>query len=69
MKRRIAAIGTVLLGALATWPGPSQHTVTVTLNYDFTVDNGCSASVTNGCVKQFNIYDVTGGGTAVEERA
>lgn len=43
----------------------SQHTVTATLNYDFTVDNACSASVTTGCVKQFNIYDLTGGGTPV----
>jgi len=44
----------------------SQHTVTATLNYDFTVDNGCSATVTTGCVKQFNIYDITGGGTPVK---
>jgi hypothetical protein len=43
----------------------SQHTVSVTLNYDFSVDNACSATVTTGCVKQFNIYDITGGGTPV----
>jgi len=41
--------------------GPSQHTVTATLNYDFTVDNACSATVTTGCLKQFNVYDLTGG--------
>jgi len=41
----------------------SQHTVTATLNYDFSVDNACSAAVTTGCVKQFNIYDITGGAT------
>jgi len=45
---------------------PSQHIVNVTLNYDFTVDNGCSSTVTTGCVKQFNIYDVTGSGTPVK---
>lgn len=40
---------------------PGQHTVTATLNYDFTVDNACSATVTTGCLKQFNVYDMTGG--------
>jgi hypothetical protein len=38
----------------------SQHTVSVTLNYDFSIDNACSAAVTTGCVKQFNIYDLLG---------
>jgi hypothetical protein len=50
-----------LLGAT-----PSQHTLTVTLNYDFSVDNGCSSTVTTGCIKQFIIYDITGGGTPVK---
>jgi hypothetical protein len=45
---------------------PAQHTVSVTLNYDFTVDNACSSSVTTGCIKQFNIYDTTGGGAAIK---
>lgn len=40
---------------------PGQHTVTAKLNYDFTVDNACSATVTTGCLKQFNVYDLTGG--------
>jgi hypothetical protein len=40
---------------------PGQHTLTVTFNYDFTVDNACSASVTKACLLQFNIYDVTTG--------
>lgn len=40
---------------------PGQHTVTVTLNYDFSVDNACSTTVTTACIKQFNIYDITGG--------
>jgi hypothetical protein len=38
------------------------HTVTATFNYDFTVDNACSATVTTGCIKQFNVYDLSGGG-------
>ena len=40
---------------------PGQHTLTVTFNYDFTTDNACSATVTKGCVLQFNVYDVTTG--------
>ena len=56
----------VLCGAVAAAGAGSQHTVSVTLNYDFSVDNGCSASVTTVCLKQFNIYDITGGGTPVK---
>ena len=29
---------------------PGQHTVTVTLNYDFSLDNACSAAVTTACI-------------------
>jgi hypothetical protein len=67
MKKRIlfALFALLFLPTLA-WTAPSQHTLTVTLNYDFSVDNGCSATVTTGCVKQFNIYDITGGGTPVK---
>jgi hypothetical protein len=54
-----------LLAGAAVGAG-SQHTVAVTLNYDFSVDNACSTTVTTGCVKQFNIYDITGGGTPVK---
>ena len=46
--------------ALAAWAGPAQHTITATLNYDFTSDNACTSSVTTACVKQFNIYDLSG---------
>ncbi|HUL16939.1 MAG TPA: hypothetical protein VLV88_13155 [Terriglobales bacterium] len=69
MKRNYAWIlGLVLICAgssVFAAPGqtatPGQHTVTVTLNYDFTADNACTASVTTGCLKQFNIYDLTSG--------
>ncbi len=56
-----SALAAAFAGAAA--GAGSQHTVSVTLNYDFSVDNACSATVTTGCVKQFNIYDTTGGGT------
>ena len=65
MKRFILlGLAAVLRTVVAAGAG-SQHTVLVTLNYDFSVDNACSSSVTTGCVKQFNIYDITGGGTPV----
>jgi hypothetical protein len=55
-----------LLVVAAATPAQTTHTVNVTLNYDFTVDNACSSTVTTGCLKQFNIYDITGGGTPVK---
>ena len=60
MKRIMGFIWGLLFGVVAAFAAPGQHTVTATLNYDFTVDNACSATVTTGCVKQFNIYDLTG---------
>jgi len=60
MKTILSAV--LFLGlAIAAAAAPGQHTVTATLNYDFTVDNSCSSTVTTGCVKQFNIYDLTSG--------
>ena len=67
MKRTMAVLCAVFLGfAAMIEAAPSQHTVSVTLNYDFSVDNACSATVTTGCIQQFNIYDITGGGTPVK---
>src|SRR5208337_388580 len=66
MLKRVIWIISAVVAPMVVWAGPSQHTVAVTLNYDFTVDNACSASVTSGCVKQFNIYDVTGGAAPVK---
>jgi hypothetical protein len=64
MKKRIVSA----LIALVCLPRGRLHrnTLTVTLNYDFSVDSGSSSTVTTGCVKQFNIYDITGGGTPVK---
>jgi hypothetical protein len=61
--RQIAAIfvGAALAMANATPAATGQHTVSVTLNYDFTTDNACSSSVTKNCVLQFNIYEMTAG--------
>jgi hypothetical protein len=63
MRRGMAIIGAMALGMASIVEAASQHTVMVTLNYDFSVDNACSATVTTGCVQQFNIYDNSGGGT------
>ena len=63
-KRMVGIFCAVALMAMCVMraaAGPGQHTVTVTLNYDFSVDNACSAAVTASCIKQFNIYDITGG--------
>lgn len=48
------------LGAGLAYAAPAQHVITATLNYDFTTDNACSTAVTTACVKQFNIYDLSG---------
>jgi len=55
-----AALLFALALAMAALAAPPQHTITATLNYDFTTDNACTATVTTGCVKQFNIYDLSG---------
>jgi hypothetical protein len=62
----VAMMAVGMMDVASAWAGPGQHTVTVTLNYDFSVDNACSSSVTTSCIKQFNIYDITGGGTPVK---
>jgi hypothetical protein len=67
VKRKMAILSSCLLAVSLTQAAPGQpattgqHTVTVTLNYDFTADNACSASVTKSCLQQFNIYDLTSG--------
>jgi hypothetical protein len=66
MRGMFIVAATMGMWVASAWAGPGQHTVTVTLNYDFSVDNACSPSASaTSCVKQFNIYDITGGGTPV----
>ena len=60
MKTKILGLCGCLAVALTSLAAPAQHTVTATLNYDFTSDNACSATVITGCLKQFNIYDLSG---------
>jgi hypothetical protein len=64
--KAILSVVLILGLAIAAAAAPGQHTVTATLNYDFSVDAACSSTVTTGCLKQFNIYDITGGGTPVK---
>jgi hypothetical protein len=37
------------------------HTIAVTFDYDFDKTPACSAKVTQKCVKEFVIYDISGG--------
>ena len=57
----VLAGATLALTAAVSNATTGQHVMTVTFNYDFTTDNACSATVTKGCLQQFNIYDITTG--------
>jgi len=61
----ICLIGVSLLSAQKT---PSMHTISVTFDYNFALTPACSATVTQKCVKQFNIYDISAG-TTKDKRA
>jgi len=39
----------------------SQHTVTVTFDYDFRQTPACTAKVTRDCVASFRVYDISNG--------
>jgi hypothetical protein len=39
----------------------SQHTITVTFDYDFRLTPACSKKVIKGCVQQFVAYDISAG--------
>jgi hypothetical protein len=39
----------------------AQHSLTVKFDYNFNFTPACSATVTEGCVQQFNVYDISGG--------
>jgi hypothetical protein len=39
----------------------SRHSVTVTFDYNFGLTPACSEKVTDKCVKQFNVYDISAG--------
>jgi hypothetical protein len=42
-------------------PAHSQHSVTVTFDYDFGLTPACSKKITKGCVQQFVAYDISAG--------
>jgi hypothetical protein len=44
-------------------PTHSQHSVTVTFDYDFGQTPACSKKITKGCVQQFVAYDISAGAT------
>ena len=37
------------------------HSISVTFDYDFTVNHGCSPTLMNDCIARFNVYDVSTG--------
>lgn len=39
----------------------SRHSVTVTFDYNFALTPACSEKVTDNCVLQFNVYDISNG--------
>ena len=39
----------------------SQHSVTVTFDYDFGQTPACTAKVTSGCVARFRVFDISNG--------
>ena len=64
LKRALPFAATAAIAvtmAALTSAAPGQHTLSVSLNYDFTTDNACSTTVTKACLQQFNIYDLTTG--------
>ena len=56
-------LGVLLMGvfALNAQKTPSTHTITVTFDYNFAVTPACSPTLTQKCVKQFNVYDISAG--------
>jgi hypothetical protein len=55
----VAVLVSLLLGGLQT-PHPHRTiTITVTFDYDFRITPACSAKVTQRCVQQFNLYEVS----------
>lgn len=40
---------------------PSTHRITFTFDYDFSVTPACSTKVTQECIQQFNLYEISAG--------
>ena len=56
-------VATVSVGLLFGGPQkpPSTHKITFTFDYDFRVIPACSPKVTQECVQQFNLYEISRG--------
>src|SRR5215469_3366726 len=55
----VAVLVSLLPGGLQT-PHPHRTiTIKVTFDYDFRITPACSANVTQKCVQQFNLYEVS----------
>jgi len=39
----------------------STHSISLTFDYDFTVNHGCSPILTTNCIARFNVYDISTG--------
>ena len=39
----------------------SMHSITFTFNYDFAVTPACSPKITQECIQQFNLYEISAG--------
>ena len=42
-----------------TQKSPSKHKINFTFDYDFSLTPACSPEVTQGCVQQFNLYEIS----------
>jgi hypothetical protein len=42
-------------------PKPSMHKIRFTFSYDFRITPPCSSTVKEGCVQQFNFYEISRG--------
>jgi len=65
--RRAALLAVILLTGFtaADRADGAKHSVTVTFDYNFDMTPACSEKVTENCVQQFNVYDISAG---VEKR-
>ena len=54
-------VATALVGLLSgnVFTPQHKHTITVTFDYDFRLTPACSSKVSQGCVQQFNLYEIS----------
>jgi hypothetical protein len=66
----MTSVRRILLLLFLAWTAPLNahkikshpiHRITVTFNYDFSITPACSPKVQQGCVQQFNLYDISEG--------